>query len=151
MNHEFRHRVLSAFAATLEERGTMARLELATLDEAASGETKSSAGDKYETAREMFSQARDLQRRILEEAEAGLDWIRRQVESPPRTSCNPGAVVKTSEGWILLGPIPIAVDLDGIAVQGVSVQSPLGMSLKGARTGEQRAFRERTMEVTTIL
>jgi transcription elongation GreA/GreB family factor len=140
-------RTLDAFAAHLEKGRSSAEHELEALDEAAANETKSSAGDKYETAREMFSQARDLQRRIREEAEAGLAWIERQRAEASRVACGPGALVETSEGWLLLGPVPVKIEVDGVAVQGVSAQSPLGQALKGARAGETRIFRERALVV----
>lgn len=143
-------RTLDAFAAHLEKGRSSAEHELEALDEAAANETKSSAGDKYETAREMFSQARDLQRRIREEAEAGLAWIERQRTETSRVACGPGALVETSDGWILLGPVPVRVEVDGVAVQGVSTQSPLGQALKGARPGEPRTFRERSISVTRL-
>lgn len=151
MDHDFRSRVLAAFTSFLEERRATALLELATLDEAAANETKSSAGDKYETAREMFSQARDMQRRIREEAEAGLEWLGRQQGAPLRDHCGPGALVKTSDGWLLIGPIPIQVDVDCTSVQGASLQSPLGLALKGARSGDRTVFRGRDIEIVVIL
>lgn len=151
MDHEFRSRVLEAFTTFLQERLASATHELATLDEAAANETKSSAGDKYETAREMFSQARDMQRRIREEAEAGLEWLGRQQGAPRRDHCGPGALVKTSDGWLLIGPIPIQVDVDGTSVQGASLQSPLGLALKGTRPNDHAVFRGRGIEILEIL
>lgn len=150
MDLDFRTRVLDAFATHLDARHSIAERELAALDDAASNETKSSAGDKYETAREMFSQARDLQRRVREEAEAGLAWIERQRVDTPRVACGPGALVQTSDGWLLLGPVPVNVEVEGQAVQGVSTQSPLGQALKGARVGETREFRGREIAIAQL-
>lgn len=143
--------VLEAFAAGLRERCAGAEKELADLAEAAGNETKSSAGDKYETAREMFSQARDMQRRILDEARVQLDWIARQDPSTPRTSAGTGALVRTGEGWMLLGPIPSSVECVGGSVQGLSIQSPLGQALKGAREGGVVEFRARRLEILRVL
>ena len=150
MDSDFRSRILDAFASLLESRCADARRELEALDEAAANETKSSAGDKYETAREMFAQARDLQRRIREEAESGLAWIDRQRAETSRIACGPGALVETAEGWMLLGPIPVKVEVDGVAVQGVSTQSPLGQAFKGARAGDTVAFRDRHIPVMRL-
>jgi hypothetical protein len=47
--------------------------------------------------------------------------------------------------------VPVSVELDGIAVQGVSMQGPLGMALKGAKAGEKRPFRDRQVVVEIVL
>lgn len=146
-----RAEVLEAFAADLRERCALAERELVALSDAAGNETKSSAGDKYETAREMFSQARDLQRRLLDEARVQLDWIARQDLSTSRTSAGTGALLGTSEGWMLLGPIPGSAQVGPGRVQGLSIQSPLGQALKGAREGDVVAFRDRRLEILRIL
>jgi len=150
MTSGFKARVLEAFAAVLRARVTAAEGELAVLDEAAAQETKSSAGDKYETAREMFTQARDLQRRRCDEARVQLDWIARQDPSQTRDRVGAGALVRTDGGWILLSPIPLSVEVEGVAVQGVSVQSPLGLGLKGAKAGDRPVFRDRPVEVLAV-
>lgn len=151
MDPDFKRRVLDSFKTILEERCATAEHELAELDEAAANETKSSAGDKYETAREMFAQARDLQRRIRDEAEAGLAWIARQDPSVAHAVCGPGALVETSQGWFLLAPLPLSVQVDGASIQGVSTQSPLGLALKGAHPDDRPLFRERPMEIRRVL
>lgn len=143
--------VLEAFAAGLRERCAAAEKELAALAEAAGNETKSSAGDKYETAREMFSQARDLHRRLLDEARVQLDWISRQDPSLPRTSAGTGALVRTGEGWMLLCPVPTTVEVGDERVQGLSIQSPLGQALKGALEGGVVEFRGRRLEILRLL
>lgn len=143
--------VLEAFAMVQRQRCADAEQELAALADAAGNETKSSAGDKYETAREMFSQARDMQRRILDEARVQLDWIARQDLSSQRESAGTGALVRTGEGWMLLGPIPSSVTVGEVAVQGLSIQSPLGQALKGAREGSAVDFRGRRLEILRIL
>lgn len=143
--------VLEAFAAGLRERCAGAERELAALAEAAGNETKSSAGDKYETAREMFSQARDMQRRLLDEARLQIEWIVRQDLSSPRTSAGTGALVRTSEGWMLLAPISGSAQVGTESVQGLSIQSPLGQALKGAREGGLVEFRGRRLEIQRVL
>jgi hypothetical protein len=126
-------------------------MELDALDEAAQGETKSSAGDKYETAREMIGQARSMQHRIREETQALLDWLDRQDPSTSARAFAAGAVVRTSTGWFLVCPSPIEVEVAGHRVQGVTLASPFGQACKGARAGETRVFRDRTVEILEIL
>jgi len=150
MSIAFKRGVFQAFQAVLELRVADSERELSALAEAASQETKSSAGDKYETSREMFAQARDLHSRVLSDARTHLEWLSRQDLSAPRTVVGTGALVETSNGWVLVAPIPLAVEVDGIAVQGVSPQSPLGQALKGAKAGDRVAFRTSPIEIVSI-
>lgn len=99
----------------------------------------------------MFSQARDLHRRLLDEARVQLDWISRQDPSTPRTSAGTGALVRTGEGWMLLCPVPTTVAVGDERVQGLSIQSPLGQALKGALEGGVVEFRGRRMEILRLL
>lgn len=141
---------LAALRELLAQRLEQARSELAELDQAAAGETKSSAGDKYETAREMIGQSRTMQRRIQDEAHASLDWLDRQTSSVASTFAS-GSLVRTSSGWFLVCPSPVELDVAGIRVQGVTLASPFGQACKGAREGETRIFRNRKVEILEIL
>jgi len=143
--------VFAALRDQLVGKLERANLELAALDEAALGETKSSAGDKYETAREMIGQARSMQHRIREEAQALLDWLDRQNETGTALGFAAGSLVRTSGGWFLVCPAPVEIAADGIRVQGVTLASPFGQACKGARAGEKRVFRDRTVEILEIL
>lgn len=135
----------------LAGRLAQANLELAALDEAALGETKSSAGDKYETAREMIGQARSMQHRIREDAQTLMDWVDRQDPMVAARTFAAGSVVLVSTGWFLVCPAPVELTVKGIRVQGVTLASPFGQAFKGARAGETRTFRDRTVEILEIL
>jgi hypothetical protein len=141
---------VAAFAAALRAKADSARRELAVLDEAAASETKSSAGDKYETSREMFSQARELHRRSLTEAETGLDWLARFGPDTPRAKTGNGALVGTDRGWFLLCPVPIAVETRGTMVQGMSSTSPLGTALVGLAPGMTAVFRDQVYRILSV-
>lgn len=127
-----------------------AREELSALELAAAQETKSSAGDKYETAREMIAQARSMQASALREAEAGMEWLVRQDSSRSFPAVALGALFRTGDGWFLACPVPVRIDVDGQSVQGLSLQGPLGQAVKGARVGEAREFRGKRISVLAV-
>jgi transcription elongation GreA/GreB family factor len=45
----------------------------------------------------------------------------------------------------------VELTVKGIRVQGVTLASPFGQAFKGARAGETRTFRDRTVEILEIL
>lgn len=134
----------------LESRQAEYRRELRNLDEAASGETKSSAGDKYETAREMIAQSRNLIARNLAEAESGLDALARMAAAPLRPLIGFGSLVETGEGWHLIGASLGEVGFSGIKVRMISLASPLGAALRGRKAGDRIPWRNATLEVLRV-
>ena len=143
-------RVLAALRELLEARVARAVREIESLDLAAEGESHGSAGDKYETAREMFAQSRGLQAGILRDAREGLEWIRLQDSSRGRESVSVGAVFLTHDGWHLACPFPGEFEAGADRIRAVSMASPLGQALKGARVGERREFRGRVVEILEL-
>jgi transcription elongation GreA/GreB family factor len=125
----------------LEARKAEYLRELRSVDEAAAGETKSSAGDKYETAREMMAQARNLLGRNLAEAESGLDTLSRMAAAPLRPVIGFGSLVETDQGWHLLGASLGEKEIGGIMVRMISLASPLGAALKGKSAGDRFPWR----------
>ena len=137
--------------ALLTDRLLRALGELEALEQAAAGETRSSAGDKYETGREMIGQARAMQERIRADAQAGLDWLVGRNPSTASGAFAWGSLVLASGSWYLVCPCPVELHVLGIPIQGVSLASPFGQACKGAREGETRVFRDRSVEILRIL
>lgn len=150
MDQTFKQRVLAEFRLALSARRDEALHELALLDEAAAAETKSSAGDKYETAREMIGQSRSLQERGRSEAQAGLDWLSALDAVRLRESVGAGALVKSDLGLHLLGVLTLSVRIDEEIVQGITPASPLGQVLKGKKAGDAFAWRGRDVTIRSI-
>ena len=125
----------------LEARKAEYLRELRNVDEAAAGETKSSAGDKYETAREMMAQARNLLGRNLAETESGLDTLARMASAPLRPIIGFGSLVETDQGWHLLGASLGEREIAGVTVRMISLASPLGGALKGKSAGDRFPWR----------
>lgn len=126
----------------LEDRRRGYLSELASLDEAAARETKSSAGDKYETAREMIAQSRNVIGRALGEAEAGLSALDRMAAAPAAgATVGFGSLVETSQGWCLVGASLGMIAWEGEDVKTLTLASPLGQVLKGKSAGDKVPWR----------
>jgi transcription elongation GreA/GreB family factor len=147
-----RKAVLAACRDFLEGKRAGYAAEIAALDEAAAGETKSSAGDKYETAREMIAQSRRLMEKNLSEAEAGLAALDRIAAAPAPVTVAFGALVETSQGWFLVGPSFGEVEMaGGVVVRTLSLASPLGQALRGKAAGATLPWKGGVLEVRRIL
>ncbi len=124
--------------------------EIAGLDAAAASETKSSAGDKYETAREMIAQTRRLMDANLVEAKAGLEALERMAAAPAGKVITFGSLVETSQGWFLLGTSFGEIEYGGITIKTASLASPIGAALKGKHAGDKLPWRGSLLEIIAL-
>ncbi len=109
---------------------------LADLKESGANETKSTAGDKHETALAMLQIEQANVRGQLKEAlqqKAVLEKIN-PVLSPP-VIVN-GSLVKTNRGYLFLSVAMGKAIVEGIAVTALSQQSPLGKQLMQLSKGQ---------------
>jgi transcription elongation GreA/GreB family factor len=126
------------------------RREMASLDEAAAGETKSSAGDKYETAREMIAQSRRLMEGKVAEVDAALATLDRMASAPAQARAGFGSLVETSLGWLLVGASLGDLDVDGTTIRTLSLASPLGQALKGRQAGDRFPWRGAELALLSV-
>ncbi|MBW8889885.1 MAG: hypothetical protein JF616_19165 [Fibrobacteres bacterium] len=145
-----RSHALAQCRAMLLSRQAGYRREMSNLDEASARETKSSAGDKYETAREMIAQSRRLMEVNLAEADAALANLERVAVAPTKASCGFGSLVETSQGWLLVGISLGDVEADGAIIRTLSLASPLGQALKGRVAGDRLPWRGEEILILSV-
>lgn len=119
-----------------------ARIETAkqAIDDAqqsASEETKSSAGDKYETGREMMQQETDRNQAQLNEANKLLIALNQINVDGSSSTANPGSLVITDNGKFYLSVSAGALSLNGEGYFAVSPASPIGGKLLGRKAGDE--------------
>ena len=151
MGEPDRKSVLAECRCFLEARRAAYVSELESLDAAAAEETKSSAGDKYETGREMIGQARSVVERNLAEAESSLGILERMASAPGRGAVGFGSLVRTGIGWYLVGVSMGEVEVEGVKVQTTSFASPLGRTLSGKSSGDSFPWRGEETGVFDVL
>ena len=125
---------------------------LAAMEDAqasANGETKSSAGDKYETGRAMAHL--DKERHTRRHA-AAVDALHRlhTVSTEPTEDIEEGALIHTNRGIFYLAVGLGEVEIDGAIVQVISPESPLGEVLMEMDVGDSEIFRGQTLHVTAV-
>jgi transcription elongation GreA/GreB family factor len=118
--------------------------------ESANGESKSSAGDKYETSRAMGQIDRDMHARMYEQARQERALVERIDESIHFRKGALGAFLKTSMGDFFLSVSIGQVNIDGKNVMIISPQSPIGALLMGKEVGEKFSFRGKETTIESI-
>ncbi|UKT62278.1 3-oxoacyl-ACP synthase [Pedobacter mucosus] len=119
--------------------------------QASNDDTKSSAGDKYETTREMMQQEMDRNSKLL--YEAGQQKIAlQQIENvDPAKVVKNGSLVLTSEGSFYISISAGEINFEGEKVYAVSQAAPIGKALIGRKKNESFKFNGKDYLVKDIL
>ena len=113
-----------------------AEAAIASAREASQNETKSSAGDKYETAREMMQQEIDMNTARLHQSQLQLSALERVDVSKVYERVQPGSLVYTDNGNFFIGVSAGHFTIDGIKYYAISIESPIGRHMAGKQKGE---------------
>jgi len=116
----------------------------------ANEEGKSSAGDKYETARAMGQLDREMNGRMYEQARQerlSLDKIDTETLFMKVAF---GALVETTMGYFFVSIGAGVIDLDTIKFMTISPQAPIGQLIMGKTTTETFDFRGKIHKIIAI-
>jgi transcription elongation GreA/GreB family factor len=108
---------------------------IAEAQDAAANETKSSAGDKYETGREVMQQEIDLNLGRLNELKKLRTVMEQILHTRSGDAVVPGAVVYTSNGNFYIAVSAGQLRVAGISYYAVSAASPIGQKMVGQKAG----------------
>jgi transcription elongation GreA/GreB family factor len=118
--------------------------------ESAATETKSSAGDKHETARELIHQERELVSRQINEAENQLAELNAIQERKLNNSISKGCVIYTTIGYFFLGISLGFIAVGDLRIACISTSSPIGNLLLGKKLNERFQFQGREIKILEI-
>ena len=136
--------------AEAEERISRAQEAMKAIQLASGQETKSSAGDKYETGRAMMQLEQEKNARQLMEAmklKKALDQLNPARECKEVT---PGALIFTNNGNYYLSAGIGKLVLNGTEYMAISAVSPLGQQLKGLPAGQEAKVNGRTFKIEKL-
>ncbi|MCG8390646.1 MAG: GreA/GreB family elongation factor [Cytophagales bacterium] len=136
--------------AHVEERMKNIHEAIKLASEAAREETKSSAGDKYETGRAMMQIEIDQQMQQLAEAEKLKKALNRINPRERRDKAVAGSLVITSTGTFYL-----SISLGRLTLQSseyivISPLSPIAQQMLNKAKGDTFGFQGKTLEITGI-
>lgn len=140
---EIHLKLRSLLEKSLEE----ARREYILAKESRDSDTKSSAGDKFETGREMMQREMDKLSALIDNTLNSIAKLDRLTDLPAAAVISEGSLVITDQEtyYISIG----YGKLD--SVYAISIESPLGVELKGKRVAECIEMRGRKITIKSIL
>lgn len=145
-----KEKLYQACLGQVEERIRAAKESMAAAQAAANQETKSSAGDKYETGRAMMQQEQDKAGSQLMEAlkhKKVLDQL-----SPAKTydQVQPGCLVRTDKGNFYIAASLGQLSLDEQVWMVISAVAPLARQMQGLAAGAEVSFNGRVYHLNAV-
>lgn len=118
--------------------------------QASKDDTKSSAGDKYETGRAMMQQETDRNMAQLNEAnklKVALNHINPTITS---NVADTGSIVKTNNGNFYLAISAGVLNVGGEMYMAISPASPIGIKMKGLKVGDGFEVNNRKYQISIV-
>jgi transcription elongation GreA/GreB family factor len=135
----------------VQKRMDAAEQGIKEAQQASKDDTKSSAGDKYETGRAMAQQETDRNMAQLNEAnklKVALNTININSNA---TTIEPGSVVITNNGNFYVVISAGTLSVSGDSYFAISPASPIGIKMKGLKVGDEFSLNGKNYSVTNIL
>jgi len=132
---KLKQKIYNHFLQAINARQEMLQQVLNDLKESGANETKSTAGDKHETALAMLQIEQANTRGQLQELllqKAALEKLDPALAAPVIVN---GSLIKTSRGYFYMSVAMGKAAVEGIVVIALSPQSPLGQKLLGLKKG----------------
>ncbi|EAS19929.1 hypothetical protein BBFL7_02329 [Flavobacteria bacterium BBFL7] len=134
----------------LEDRMATITKNLDRLMDSKQNETKSSAGDKYETGMAMIQNEEDLFKRQLADTSKIMEHFKKIDAIKNCDVVEPGALIKLPAGWFYVSAGMGKVMIDGEAIFCISLQSPIGVALKHKKMNDIISFNDQKFTIQEI-
>ncbi|MEO6405429.1 MAG: hypothetical protein ABIY51_04575 [Ferruginibacter sp.] len=137
-----KQKIYNHFLGKLDAKIIQLEAKLADLKESGSNETKSTAGDKHETALAMLQIEQANVRKQMDEALQQRAVMFKIDPAIAAVHIVNGSLVKTNKGYYFICIAAGKGKVDGIDVTAISSQSPLGNKLIGSGVGDRITINE---------
>ena len=124
----------------ISQRIETAETALQQAQEASNDDTKSSAGDKFETTREMMQQDIARNKNLLFDGKQNLLLLQSLENAPVSDTVRNGSLVHTSKGVFFISISAGQLKVDDQTVFAISAASPIGQLLMGKKIGHAFSF-----------
>lgn len=135
----------------VSERINESVTEINSINDSKANETKSSAGDKYETGMAMLQmeeQKANVQLAKAKELQKTLSMI---DPAENHNEVQLGSLVETSSGNYFISIGLGQVEVAGKNIFVLSIGSPVGLQMKGKKSGDVFQFNGNAIEITKVL
>ncbi len=145
-----KHKAVEQILSIINTRIKEIESEIKETNDSKKNESKSSAGDKYETGREMIQQVLNN----LESQLAKYIQMKNELDSINFNASNDivkaGSLIKTNTSYFLIAVALGKINIENIEVYAISINSPIGNIFKGKKKFDNFEFQNRAIEILEI-
>jgi transcription elongation GreA/GreB family factor len=135
----------------IKKREAEIKKVIADARDAASQDTKSSAGDKFETGREVMQQEIDLNLARLNELNKLKPVLEKIIPGQKSEAALPGSVVFTNNGNYYIAISAGLLKVDGASYYAISAASPVGAKLSGKKAGDEFVMNDKQFVIEQVI
>ncbi len=132
---KLKQKIYDHYLQVIQDKVAMLQKVLDDLKESGANETKSTAGDKHETALAMLQIEQANKRAQLQEVLAQKAALEKIDPTLSASMIVNGSLIKTNRGYLFMSTALGKASVNNIAIIALSPQSPLGQKLMGLKTG----------------
>ena len=132
----FKQKIYNHYLQIIIDKIVALKNVLDELKESGASETKSTAGDKHETALAMLQIEQANKRTQLKEMQLQLSALEKINPALSPEVIVTGSLIKTNKGYLFLSIAGGKAVIDGETVMALSPQSPLGVKLLSANKND---------------
>jgi hypothetical protein len=133
------------------QRIATAETALQQAQEASNDDTKSSAGDKFETTREMMQQDIARNKNLLFDGQHNQQLLISLENAPHSDIVRNGSLVHTSNGLFYITISAGQIKIDDQLIFAISAVSPIGQLLIGKKAGDSFSFNKNEYTIREVV
>ena len=145
-----KQKIYNHYLQTINDKIAGLQKVLTDLKESGANETKSTAGDKHETALAMLQIEQANVRGQLKEAQQQQAILEKINPELSPANIVPGSLIKTNKGYLFLSIAAGKAIIEGNTVMALSPQSPLGQQLLLTNKGGTVTINTMTYTIESI-
>ena len=145
-----KQKVHQHYLQIVNDKISLIQQDLASLKESGTNETKSTAGDKHETALAMLQIEQANKREQLGQVVAQKIVVEKINPTIVADRVVNGSLLKTDKGYLFMSAALGKAVVDGIIFTSLSPQSPLGNQLMGLKAGDTVIVNNKSYYIETI-
>ncbi|MBL7702145.1 MAG: hypothetical protein JNM14_07840 [Ferruginibacter sp.] len=145
-----KQKIYNHYLRVVHDRISMLQKILDELKESGANETKSTAGDKHETALAMLQIEQENKRAQLQEVLNQQAVMEKIDPSLSASLVVNGSLIKTNKGYLFISTALGKAVVDEINVIAISPKSPLGQMIMGSKEGDAVLINQTTYLIESI-
>lgn len=151
MNNTIKAQIFESLQNDLKHKVKSLTLEIESIRESRNSDTKSSAGDKFETSRAMAQMELEKMVRALARSTKLLQDLSLINHEKEYKKIEFGSLVMTNNGNYLASFALGKITIDHIDYYAISLASPIGQVLREKRVGDKLVFQGREVWIENII